>query len=134
MKDLTLLPTIGSVILVVIAMIAAVSLPKTVAVHWNLAGEPDNFASKWVVVAVALLPIVLWLGLELLLRNTAGASTAQAVTGLRMAFPLLMAIFIIAAGYMILANHGVQVAVWILITMIVALALGFVALIVRSVM
>lgn len=129
MPDLTLIPAIGAAILVIISVVAATSLPKSVALHWNLAGLPDAYGSKWVLVAIAILPNILWLALEALLQGTSGATASQTLPALRMALPLLMAAIALGIGYAILANLGVKPPIWILLSLIVVLALGFVAII-----
>lgn len=42
------------------------SLPETVPIHFNFAGEPDGWGGKWMIVIPLIIGTVLWVGMHFL--------------------------------------------------------------------
>jgi uncharacterized membrane protein len=42
------------------------SIPESVAIHFNFAGEPDGWGSRWMIILPIIIGLILWIGLYFL--------------------------------------------------------------------
>lgn len=84
-------PLLCLLVMAVTAIVWAAELPDQVAIHWNLAGEADGFASQWVATAVPMAVAGL-LGFGFLTASRrAPAPAARWLGALACGLPLLLA-------------------------------------------
>lgn len=117
----------------VAGLLAWPRLPEPMAIHWNVAGEPDGYASRFV--GVVLLPLVagaMLLLFELLPRIDPLGENVAAFRGYYNGFVLLVTAFFVALqGVVVAANLGYPIDVGVVVTAGAGLLFAYVGVLLR---